>query len=86
VAPAREMDEFECVGSGESEARERLNGDRTLYATGGWKGDEAESGGELVRSRSRLPRDELAPGPSDTGVAGFGRRLKRSTGLPRSAS
>jgi hypothetical protein len=28
------MDELECVGSGGSEARERLNGDKTLYATG----------------------------------------------------
>jgi hypothetical protein len=37
VAPARETDELECVrvGSGESEARERLNGDKPLCATGG---------------------------------------------------
>ena len=35
VTPAREMDELECVGSGETDARERLNGDKTLYATGG---------------------------------------------------
>ena len=39
VAPAREMDELECVGSGGSDARERLNGDRTLYATGGCVGE-----------------------------------------------
>ena len=31
------MGEFECVGSGESEARERLNGDKSLYATGGMR-------------------------------------------------
>jgi hypothetical protein len=35
VAPAREMDELECVGSGESEMRERLNGDKTLCVMGG---------------------------------------------------
>jgi hypothetical protein len=81
-----EMDEFECVGSGVGEARERLNGDRTLYVTGGCGEDDAESGGEFVRSRSRLPREELAPSPSDAGAAGFGTRLKMSTGLPRSAN
>jgi hypothetical protein len=32
---ASETDELEFVGSGVNEARERLNGDRTLYATGG---------------------------------------------------
>ena len=30
-----EMGVFGCVGSGEREARKRLNGDRGLYATGG---------------------------------------------------
>ena len=56
---------------------ERLNGERTLYATGGWGGDE----GEFVRS---LPRDELAPTPSDAGV---GRRVRKiSAGLPLSAN
>lgn len=39
VTPAREMDELECVGSGEGDARERLNGDKTLYATGGCVGE-----------------------------------------------
>jgi hypothetical protein len=38
-----ETDELEFVGSGVNKARERLNGDRTLYATGGcgcgWEGD-----------------------------------------------
>jgi hypothetical protein len=101
VTPAREMDELECVGSGESDARdERLNGDKTLYATGGCVGecvgedcDAAANGdcgscGELVRSRSRLPRDELAPSPSDAGAStGGGKRVKISAGLlPRSAN
>jgi hypothetical protein len=86
VAPARETDEFECVRSGEGETRERLNGDRTLYATGGCGGDDAESGGEFACSRSRLPRDELARCPSDAEATGFGKRLKMSTGLLRSAS
>ena len=101
AAPAREMDELECVGSGESEMRERLNGDRPLC--GGCEGvgvgvggdcDAVANGegwncGELVRSLSRLPRDELAPNPSDADAgesAGGGRRVKRSAGLlPRSA-
>jgi hypothetical protein len=105
VTPAREMDELECVGSGESDARdERLNGDKTLYATGGCAGEcggddcdtvangDCGSCGELARSRSRLPRDELAPSPSDAvavaGVsAGVGKRVKISAGLlPRSAN
>jgi hypothetical protein len=30
VTPPREMDELECVGSGSGDARERLNGDKTL--------------------------------------------------------
>ena len=34
-AAARETDELDCVGSGVIEARERLNGESTLYATGG---------------------------------------------------
>jgi len=35
-AAASEIDELDCVRSGVSEARElRLNGERTLYATGG---------------------------------------------------
>ena len=100
VTPAREMDELECVGSGGSDARdERLNGDKTLYVTGGCVGDDGDvvangdcgSCGELVRSRSRLPRDELAPSPSDADVvAGAsgegGKRVKISAGLlPRSA-
>jgi hypothetical protein len=80
------MDGFECVGLGESEACERLDGDRTLYATGGCGGDDAESGGEFARSRSRLPRDELAQNPSDAEATGFGKRLKMSMGLLRSAS
>jgi hypothetical protein len=79
----REMDEFDRAGSGECEVCERLNGASTLYATGGWAGDDAESGGEFARSRSRLPRDEVAPSPSDPGAAGGGRRVKRSAGLPR---
>jgi hypothetical protein len=33
------MDELEYVGSGESDARERLNGDKTLYATGACVGN-----------------------------------------------
>lgn len=89
VAPAREMDEFECAGSGDNEVCERLNGASTLYATGGCVGDDAESGGEFApRSRSKLPCDELAPSPSDAGAAGGGRRVKkRSAGLlPRSAN
>jgi hypothetical protein len=32
---ASEIDELEFVGSGVNEARERLNGERTSYATGG---------------------------------------------------
>jgi hypothetical protein len=80
------MDEFECVGSGESEARERLNGDRTLYAKGGCGGHDAESGGKFARSRSRLQCDELAQNPSDAEATGFGKRLKMSIGLLRSAS
>jgi hypothetical protein len=37
---ASETDKFEFVGSGVNEARERLlNGDRTLYTTGGCGGD-----------------------------------------------
>ena len=35
VLVAREMDEFDRAGSGESEVCERLNGANTLYATGG---------------------------------------------------
>lgn len=103
MAPAREMDELECVGSGDGDARERLNGDRTLYVIDGWvgefMGDECDavangdcwSCGELVRTRSRLPRDELAPSPSDADAdavanAGVGKRVKISAGLlPRSA-
>ena len=54
---ASETDELDCVGSGVIEARERLNGESTLYATGGC-GDDGV--GEFARSRSRLPRDELA--------------------------
>ena len=38
-AVASETDELDCVGSGMSEARERLNGERTLYATGGREDD-----------------------------------------------
>ena len=34
-AAASETDELDCVGSGVIEARERLNGESTLYATGG---------------------------------------------------
>jgi len=101
VAPPREMDELECVGSGDSDARERLNGDNTLYARGGCVGEcvgddggavangDGWSCGELVRSRSRLPRDELAPSPSDAdagpGTSEGGKRVKISVGLPRSA-
>jgi hypothetical protein len=42
--PAREVDELECVGSWESNARERLNRDKTLYATGACKcvGDDCD--------------------------------------------
>ena len=56
-AAASETDGLDCVGSGVIEARERLNGDSTLYATGGCGNDDI---GEFARSRSRLPRDELA--------------------------
>ena len=56
-AAASETDELDCVGLGVIEARERLNGERTLYATGGCGDDDV---GEFARSRSRLPRDELA--------------------------
>jgi hypothetical protein len=76
---ASETDELDCVGSGVIEARERLNGERTLYATGGCGDDDV---GEFARSRSKLPRDELA-------LAGwwFGKRVKNSAGLlPRSAN
>jgi hypothetical protein len=84
---AREMDEFEFMGSGVCEAWERLNGDKTLYDTGGCAGDGAEGWGEFARSRSRLPRDdELAPSPSDAGAAGGGKRVKISVGLPRPAN
>jgi len=101
VAPARDIDELECVGSAESDARERLNGDKTLYAIGGCAGvgdgcdadvtvanGDGRSCGELVRSRSKLPRDELAPSPSDAGASeGGGKRVKISVGLfPRSAN
>jgi len=54
---ASETAELDCVGSGVSEARERLNGERTLYATGGCEDDDV---GDFARSRSRLPRDELS--------------------------
>lgn len=100
AAPARETDE--CVGSGASDARERLNGDKPLCTTGVCMGvcvgkdcgaedsGEGRSCGELVRSRSKLPRDELAPNPSDADAgasAGGGKRVKISTGLlPRSAN
>ena len=40
---ASETDELDCVGSGEREVRERLNGERTLYATGGCGDDVGES-------------------------------------------
>ena len=39
VTPAREMDELECVRSSESDVRERLNRDKTLYVTGGCAGE-----------------------------------------------
>ena len=48
VAPAREMDELEWVGSGESDARERLNGDKTLYATGACEGECVGDDGDAV--------------------------------------
>lgn len=38
-----ETEELDCVGSGVREARERLNGERTLYATGGCGDDVGES-------------------------------------------
>ena len=39
-AAASETDELDCVGSGVIEARERLNSESTLYATGGCGDDD----------------------------------------------
>ena len=55
-AAASETDELDCVGLGVIEARERLNGESTLYAAGGCGDDDV---GAFAHSRSRLPRDEL---------------------------
>ena len=51
-ATASETDELNCVGLGVIEARKRLNGESTLYDTGGRGDDDI---GEFARSHSRLP-------------------------------
>ena len=51
---ASETDNLDCVGSGLIEAHERLNGEKTLYATGGC-GDDSDEVGESARYRSMLP-------------------------------